>query len=62
MKLDFDEIFPEGMTDQSAWIISHALHLIAGNFEVSFMEGIMRENLRRSGYEASPERPSERLK
>ena len=62
MKIDFDEIFPEGMTDESAWAINKVLYQIAESFEVRFMGQIVRENRRMDPYEMDPDRPWERLK
>lgn len=62
MRIDFDDIFPEGMTDESAWAISKALYLIAEYFEVAYLGQIMRESRRMDPYEVHPERPWERLK
>ena len=62
MRIDFEEIFPEGMTDESAWAINKALHHIAESFEVRFMGQIVRENRKLDLYEMDPDRPWERLK
>ena len=62
MKIDFEEIFPEGMTDESAWAINKALYHIADSFEVRFMGQIVRENRELNRYEMDPDRPWERLK
>ncbi|MFM8552269.1 MAG: hypothetical protein ACKOCD_08185 [Nitrospiraceae bacterium] len=62
MNIDYDDIFPEGLTDESARAISELLHRVTDHFDRAFIDQIMRANRRSFMREVNPERPWEPLK
>jgi hypothetical protein len=62
MNIDYDDLFPEGLTDESARAISELFHRVADHFDRAFIDQIMRANQRSFMLGVNPERPWERLK
>lgn len=62
MNIDYDDLFPEGLTDESARAISEWFHRVADHFDRAFIDQIMRANRKSFMMGMNPERPWERLK
>jgi len=62
MNIDFEGLFPEGLTDESARAISELLHRVADHFDSTFVDKIMRANRKSFMMGVKPEQPWEPLK
>jgi hypothetical protein len=62
MNIDFEDLFAEGLTDETARAISELLHQVADHFDRAFIDQIMRANRRSFMMGVNPERPWEQMK
>lgn len=62
MNIDFEDLFAEGLTDETARAISELLHQVADHFDRTFIDQIMRANRKSFMMGVNPERPWEPLK
>ena len=62
MSIDFEDLFPEGLTDETARAISELLHQVADHFDRTFIDQIMRANRKSFMMGVNPKRPWDPLK
>ena len=46
MSIDFEDLFPEGLTDETARAISELLHQVADHFDRTFIDGAFQDSCR----------------
>ncbi|NDG87882.1 MAG: hypothetical protein EBY15_08065 [Gammaproteobacteria bacterium] len=62
MNIDFEDLFPEDLTDETARAISELLHQVADHFDRTFIDQILRAKRKSFMMGVNPKRPWEPLK